>query len=687
MASDAHLDGLNPAQRAAATFGVQDGEPVTPMPPLLVVAGAGTGKTNTLAHRVAHLVLGGTDPRRVLLLTFTRRAAEEMARRAGHICGRALATNALLELEWAGTFHAIGARLLRLYAPSIGLDPAYTILDRGDAADLLDLVRDELALARTDRRFPRKAACLAVYSSSVNTQRPLEVVLRDAFPWCAEWQDELKRLFAAYVAAKQRQGVLDYDDLLLWWERMLRVPEVAADLGGRFDQVLVDEYQDTNALQAAILLRIKPDGRGVTVVGDDAQAIYSFRGATVRNILGFPGLFDPPAQVIRLERNYRSVQPILDAANAVMALAPERHAKELISTRAASRQKPVLALVRDEIAQVDYVVRRMLGAREAGVMLREQAVLFRAAHHSTMLEIELVRRKIPFMKYGGLRFLEAAHVKDVLAILRWAENPRDRVAAFRVLQMLPGAGPGTARKALAWLEAAGHRFASLGDFTPPPLAAEAWPGLVELLTVLAGTPWPLQLGLVRRFYDPLLEELHDHPAMRRADLGQLELMAATSPSRARFLTELTLDPPDAVGREAGPPTRDEDWLVLSTIHSAKGREWRAVYLLNCVDGCIPSDMATGTEEEIEEERRLLYVAMTRSRDELHLLQPERFHVTGQSRRGDRYVRVPRTRFVTTAMLGLFEVVGYPGRAGSPDGASRPPLPAVDIAADLRGMWE
>ena len=421
------------------------------------------------------------------------------------------------------------------------------------------------------------------------------------------------------------------------------------------------------------------------MVGDDAQAIYSFRGATVRNILDFPGLFAPPATVLRLERNYRSSQPILDAANAVMALAAERHAKELASARRTAGRRPVLALVRDEAAQVDYVVGRVLENREAGVPLREQAVLFRAAHHSAMLEVELARRGIPFVKYGGLRFLEAAHVKDVLALLRWAENPRDQVAAFRVLQLLPGVGPGTARKALAALEGAGHRLAALARFAPPPAAAAHWPGLVEALAALATAPWPVQLGLARRFYDPLLEELHDHPAARRADLGQLERIAAGSPSRSRFLTELTLDPPEAVGREAGPPSKDEDWLVLSTVHSAKGREWKAVYVLNVVDGCIPSDLATGTAEGVEEERRLLYVAMTRAKDELHLLQPERFHVTGQARTGDRYVRVPRTRFVTDAMLGLFEVVRPAApRAGSTE--PPPSLPAVDIAAGLRDLW-
>jgi DNA helicase-2/ATP-dependent DNA helicase PcrA len=688
MPTDRHLDELNPAQRLAVTHGVPAGGPAAPGPPLLVVAGAGSGKTSTLAHRVAHLVLNGADPARILLLTFTRRAAQTMTRRAGRICGEVLGGEGRIELPWSGTFHAVGSRLLRLYADAIGLDPAFTILDRSDAADLLDLVRDEQGLARMDRRFPRKATCLAIYSFAVNAERPLEEVLERQFPWCAMWAGELKRLFGAYVEAKQRQAVLDYDDLLLWWERTLRIPELAADMGARFDHVLVDEYQDTNAVQAAILRRLKPDGWGLAVVGDDAQAIYAFRAATVRNILDFPGHFDPPARIVTLERNYRSTQAILDAANAVIGEAREQHAKNLSAARGLAGRKPVLALVRDDPAQVDHVVTGILANREVGMALKDQAVLFRASHHSAALEIELGRRNVPFVKYGGLRFLEAAHVKDLLAILRWAENPGDRVAAFRVLQLLPGIGPGTARRALGALEAAGGRLAGLARFAPPPAAVERWPLLIGLLTALAAgeAPWPAQVGLARRFYDPLLEELHDYPAARRADLEQLERIAAGFPSRERFLTDLTLDPPEVVGREAGVPAKDEDYLILSTIHSAKGQEWRAVWVLNLVDGCIPADMATDSPEGIEEERRLLYVAMTRARDELHLVQPERFHVGGQHRLGDRHVRAPRSRFLPTRLLRFFEQATVVGSAGGTAAPPGPGLPAADIAAAMRGMW-
>jgi DNA helicase II / ATP-dependent DNA helicase PcrA len=684
MGADAGLEELNAAQREAVLFGLADRKALPPGPPLLIVAGAGTGKTDTLAHRVAHLILKGADPGRILLLTFTRRAAAAMAKRAERICAARLGGEGTFggRLEWAGTFHAMGARLLRDYADAVGLDPGFTILDRGDAADLLDLVRDELRLARTDRRFPKKGTCLAIYSYAVNAQSALDGLLRDAFPWCAGWAVELKQLFGAYVAAKQRQGVLDYDDLLLWWERMLRVPEVAADVGRQFDFVLVDEYQDTNAIQAAILRSLKPDGSGVTVVGDDAQAIYAFRAATVRNILEFPGQFAPPAKTVTLEQNYRSAQPILAAANAVIGQARERYRKDLFSSRRSS-QLPALALVRDDLDQAAHVARHVLLNREAGLPLRDQAVLFRAASHSAALELELARRDIPYVKYGGLRFFEAAHVKDVMAILRWAENPRDRVAAFRALQLLPGIGPGSARR---MLDQAGDRLQALAGVRAPAAAAELWPQLAQLLAGLGATPWAAQLGLVRRFYDPLLATLYDFAASRSADLDQLERLAATVGSRERFLTELALDPPAASGGPAGPPHRDEDYLILSTIHSAKGQEWKAVFVLNLVDGCIPSDMATDRPASIEEERRLLYVAMTRARDQLHLVQPERFYVTGQSKHGDRYVRAPRSRFLPNHILHLFDHRA----AGPPDPAhaNRPaPLPRIDIAGTVKAMWD
>src|SRR5262245_1401260 len=653
---------LNPAQRRAADADDR---------PLLIVAGAGTGKTQTLAHRVAALIGRGADPRRILLLTFSRRAAQEMTRRALRIVGGRRATAADAALPWAGTFHAIANRLLRLHAAEVGLDPAFTLLDREDAADLLDRLRHERGLARTDRRFPRKGTCLAIYSGVVNTQEPLRDCLRARFPWCLEWEEALRALFAAYVDAKAARAVLDYDDLLLYWFHLMTDAAAAARIGGRFDHVLVDEYQDTNTLQADILRFMKPDGRGVTVVGDDAQAIYSFRAARVGNILAFPRQYDPPAAVLTLEENYRSTAPILDAANAVIALATERHEKNLQATRAGG-ERPLLATVADELAQVAYVVERVLERREAGVPLRQQAVLFRSAHHSDALEVELGRRNIPFVKFGGLRFLEAAHVKDALACLRWAENPRDSLAGFRVAQLLPGMGPRLADALVRHL--AGARFvlpAALASFEAPAAARADWPAFADLFARLcdAAAPWAAHMGLVRRWFEPHVARIYDNARTRLADLEQLEQLAAVAPSRERFLSDLTLDPPAATGAEAAAPHLDEDYLILSTIHSAKGQEWDSVFVLSAADGCIPSDLATGTPAEIEEERRLLYVAMTRAKNFLALVHPLRFFIRQQHRLGDRHVFTPRTRFIPDAIANRFDRV-VPSDTGDPD--SPPP---------------
>jgi DNA helicase II / ATP-dependent DNA helicase PcrA len=468
---------------------------------------------------------------------------------------------------------------------------------------------------------------------------------------------------------------------------MMCEPAIAADVADRFDHVLVDEYQDTNRLQASILLALKPDGRGLTVVGDDSQSIYSFRAATVRNILDFPHQFSPQAEIITLDQNYRSTQLILAAANAVIDLAAERFTKNLWSERRTG-DRPALVTVRDENEQARYVIEQVLANRESGSALKAQAVLFRASHHSGPLEIELTRRNIPFVKFGGLKFLEAAHVKDVLAMLRFAENPRDRVAGFRILLLLPGIGPVSAARILDELSAHGHGPTSLRAVTPPTRAAEAWSSLVDAIEELqrASPGWPAELERVCTWYDPHLEHRHEDAVVRRADLAQLVQIASTYSSRERFLTELTLDPPGAASDEAGTPHLDEDYLILSTIHSAKGQEWTSVFVLNAVDGCIPSDLATGTTAEIEEERRLLYVAMTRAKDSLHLIVPQRFYVHQQSHRGDRHLYATRTRFIPTAILGLFEARGWPVASSAPRAAEPRSTTRIDIAARLKRMW-
>src|SRR5689334_5318082 len=674
----AYLEKLNIDQRAAVEHGVSAADPR----PLLIIAGAGSGKTDTLAHRVAHLVMSGADPHRILLLTFSRRAALEMESRAERILSRAAVGNAA-GLLWSGTFHAIGARLLREYAERIGLDRAFTIHDREDSADLMNLVRHELGLSQTESRFPTKGTCVSIYSRAVNSERALGEVLGKAFPWCANWENELKTLFAAYVEAKQRQNVLDYDDLLLYLAHMLAERDFAAEIGARFDHILVDEYQDTNRLQASILLALKPDGRGLTVVGDDAQSIYSFRAATVRNILDFPGHFAPQARIVTLEQNYRSTQPILAASNAVIALAAERFTKNLWSSREATL-RPQLIAVRDEADQARYIVSRVLENREAGLPLKSQAVLFRTSHHSDTLEFELTRRNIPFLKFGGLKFLEAAHVKDVLAALRLAENPRDRVAGFRVTQLVPGIGPANAARILDRLVSP-DPAAALAAYTPPRVGAE-WKDFTALFEALFRriAAWPAEFEQVRRWYEPHLERLHEDAAARAQDLAQLEQIAAGYATREQFLTDLTLDPPSATSDEAGAPLLDEDYLILSTIHSAKGQEWKSVFVLNAVDGCIPSDLATGNADEIEEERRLLYVALTRAKDQLDVIVPQRFYTHNQANRGDRYVHALRTRFIPTPVSRLFEQRVWPSATQS--AASATPQSQVDVTARMRAMW-
>ncbi|NDZ13265.1 ATP-dependent DNA helicase [Variovorax sp. WS11] len=676
---------LNEAQRAAVEHGTGEAQP-DPRP-LLVIAGAGSGKTSTLAHRVAHLIARGADPQRILLLTFSRRAAQEMERRAGQVLAKVLGlrSEAPPALPWAGTFHGVGARLLREYAAQIGLDASFTIHDRGDAEDLMGLVRSDIGLAAMERRFPRKGTCLAIYSRVVNSGAPLAEVLAQAFPWCAEWEAELKRLFGAYVEAKQAQQVLDYDDLLLYWAEMVAEPVIAAQIGARFDHVLVDEYQDTNLLQAAILRALKPDGCGLTVVGDDAQAIYSFRGATVRNILDFPGQFTHPARIVTLERNYRSTQPILDVSNAVIAAAAERHAKTLWTDKP-SVGRPQLVLVPDEAQQARFVAERVLAHREGGLALKSQAVLFRTSSHSAALELELARRNIPFVKYGGLKFLEAAHVKDLLAVLRFAQNPRGRMAGFRVTQLIPGIGPATSTRLLDAMAQAEDPGAVVQTFQPPAAAKEEWARFAAIYAQLRAPElaWPADMELALRWYLPHLERLHDDAGLRRGDVEQLARLASGYASRERFLTELTLDPPEATSDRPGPPLLDEDYLILSTIHSAKGQEWRSVHVLNVVDGCIPADVAQGAQE-LEEERRLLYVAMTRARDHLHLIVPQRFYVTQQAVRGDRHLYAGRTRFITAAEARGFEQLTWPP---PPERAPAVPPPAavIDLQKRLRAAW-
>ncbi|MEZ5513128.1 MAG: ATP-dependent helicase [Steroidobacteraceae bacterium] len=694
MATSLHLTKLNAAQRKGVTYGEPTGEKGFRSGPLLIVAGAGTGKTTTLAHRVAHLALHDVDPGRILMLTFTRRAAQEMRRRVHEIVKEALddklggrAQAVLQRLGWAGTFHSIGNRLLRHYAKHLSLEPNFSVMDRGDSADLMDSVRQELGFAAKEKRFPRKDTCLAIYSYRINTQKSLKEALEQQYPHYAEWEEDLTRLYRTYVERKQQLNVLDYDDLLLYWHMMMSEPRLAKHVGAHFDHVLVDEYQDTNKLQGDIVLALKPDGAGVTVVGDDAQAIYSFRAAAVENILGFPEQFEPKAEIVTLAQNFRSTQSVLDAANALMSEAPRQHRKHLLSMRGQGA-KPRLVTVDDLPSQVEYVCSRILQSREAGVPLKRQAVLFRTGSHSDMLEVELTKRRIPYVKYGGLKFLEAAHVKDLLAILRWADNSRNALAAFRTLQLLPGMGPVNARRVIEHLNATGNSWAELTNYEPPGDAKLAWRKFADLYQALGEPerPWAGQMRLAREWYKPHMERIYEHVHTRIGDLDQLELLSGQYSSRERFLSELTLDPPQSTSDLAGKPMIDEDYLVLSTIHSAKGMEWDSVYVLNVVDGSFPNEFSTGRADLIEEERRLLYVGMTRAKNDLALIAPLRFQVTSQPRSSDAHIYGGRSRFLTEKVIKAFDESAFQGSHLNDISLEAAEPLAVDVRSRLKQMW-
>lgn len=656
---------LTDEQRLAATY---DGGH------LLIVAGAGTGKTTTLAARLAHLVNTGTAPEHILLLTFSRRAAAALTHRAEAVSGQRVAAAA-----WSGTFHAMANRFLRRYGGAIGLAPSFTVLDQADACDLLALVRDEQRTPGAERRRrTNKDALAAIWSRCINTRRPLVEVLERWYPWCRDDADELRSTYAAYVARKRQHCVLDYDDLLLQWWALLRTPAVAPLIAEQVHHVLVDEVQDTNALQGDLLAELAGLGATLSAVGDDAQAIYGFRAATVRNILDFPARFD--AEVVTLTRNHRSTPEVLAAANAVMAEATERHPKDLRAERA-SGPRPRLVTAYDEHAQAIAVCDAVLHRREAGVPLRQQAVLFRTTHHSQVLQVELTVRDIPFVLYGGLRFLEAAHVKDLVCALRVVENPADELAWFRVLQLIDGVGPASARR----LTAALRTDQAIDE-----------PAVGALLDALRAARSPAlcenpgaQVSEVRRWLDGRVVRRHRHREARLADLDRLEQAAGAAPSLERFLTELTLDPPTSTGELAGPPHLDDDFLTLSTVHSAKGAEWDVVHLIHLADGCFPSDLATGHPEEVEEERRLLHVAMTRARDDLWLHVPLRYHHHRQNTRGrDGHGYAQRSRFLSPAVAEWCDEVVAQSPAPPTALLDLEPAPAVaEVQAFLAGLLE
>ncbi len=638
------LEDLNPEQRRAA---LHDGRS------LLVVAGAGSGKTRTLVSRVARLLDDGTPPERILLLTFTRRASSEMLRRV-----RALGLDDARRVT-GGTFHAVAHATLRRQARAVGLPPGFTVLDPGDVTDLISIVRTEEGLGERGSRFPRARTIAEIGGRVSAAQEPLSEVVLERFPWCREHVDGVRTVLQGFHQRKRAMGVVDFDDLLLLWRALLQHAEAGPALAGAFDHVLVDEFQDTNAVQADIVAALHRHGASVTCVGDDAQAIYGFRGATVENIRMLPTRL-PETEVITLHRNYRSTPEILASANALLRSMPDAFEKELTSVRPTG-PSPQVVISDDEGDQAEAISLAVLDARERGVALKEQAVLFRTGHHADLLEVELGLRDIPFVKFGGLKFLDRAHVKDLRAVLRVLDNPGDELAWDRILRLLPGVGPGRARAAMEALRGEGpaqqdgpsgddplRRF--LDGRVSLPASTDVEVGLlVAAWAFSAGddgrAPEPgVQIDALRPFCARVWSALHEDAPARLSDLDQLATLAGRHGTRSAFLGALTLDPPVSTSDLAGPPHLDDDHLVLSTIHSAKGGEWKHVHVMHAVDGAIPSDMALRNRDELEEERRLFYVALTRARDELTVHVPLRFHHDGPKHH-DRHSYAQPSRFL------------------------------------------
>jgi len=597
---------LNSQQLAAVT--AREG-------PSLVIAGAGSGKTRTLVYRVAYLIDSGIDPSNILLLTFTRKSAQEMLARVGDLIG------ARSQRVCGGTFHSVANLLLRRYGRSIGVEPGFTILDRGDAEDLIALMRAQLGLNEKDKRFPRKGTIMEMVSKSANTLRNLDEIILDEFGHFADHAEDLGRLQKAYQAAKRQKQLLDYDDLLVMLRQLLLLDESArTTISRQYRYILVDEYQDTNRLQAEVIRQLAATHNNVMIVGDDSQSIYGFRGATFKNIMEFPALF-PGTTTYKLEENYRSTQPILNLANCIIDEAVEKYTKRLF-TRKIDGPLPALVEAAGEHTQSRFIAQKILELREEGVPLSEVAVLFRSSFHSFDLEIELSRKGLPFIKRGGVKFIETAHVKDLLAHVRVIANPLDTVSWHRVLMLVEGVGPKKAQDLLAALVKSDSPFQILRDVTGR--SSQGLKNLANTLESLTGAEDRRPVHLVNHAYEyylPILKEQYDDYPKRTRDLDHLHTIAEGYPGVDEFLADLALEPPDnsAVGVDA--PDRDDERLVLSTIHSAKGLEWQCVFVIWVVDGRFPSVYSFVADDELEEERRLFYVAVTRAKRHLFLTYP------------------------------------------------------------------
>jgi DNA helicase-2/ATP-dependent DNA helicase PcrA len=598
---------LNDAQYQAAT---------TVEGPLLIIAGAGTGKTRTLVYRVAHLIDIGVAPRSILLLTFTRRAAEEMLRRAS------LLIDSRCTQVAGGTFHSFANLVLREFGRRSGLSPSFTIMDRSDSEDAIQLLRTEMGLNYKDRRFPRKQTVAEIFSMAVNKQTTVTDLLEREYPHLYDSLDDLLQLNERYVDYKTTKALLDYDDLLTKLKDLLsHQEEVRRRLSQIYQFIMVDEYQDTNYLQAQIIRLLAATHNNVAVVGDDAQSIYSFRGANFRNIMDFPEAF-PGTCIIKLEENYRSTQPILNLTNKIIQLAKERYDKRLF-TRKEEGETPVLVQAESEQMQSRFVCQKILELREEGVPLWDIAVLFRSSFHSFDLELELARHNIPFIKRGGFQFMETTHIKDLLAHLRILANPQDTISWNRVLLLLEGVGSQMSQKITAWLLEGSQPVERLRTFQAKERIAHELKTLAQVLQYAAQAERPAeQTQYLMQYYAPILKRTHpdDHPKRLR-DLEHFQGITDRYRSLERLLADMALEPPnDSVGGVLAVDP-DEGPVILSTIHSAKGLEWHSVFIIWALEGRFPSFYNINTDEELEEERRLLYVAATRAKENLFISYP------------------------------------------------------------------
>ena len=585
--------------------------------PLLVIAGAGSGKTRTLTYRVARLVEAGVPPSSILLLTFTRKAAQQMLERATELldsrCGKVA----------GGTFHSFGNSILRKFASHMGLDPGFAIMDRVDAEAAISILRKEIDAGSKHRSFPRKHTLANIFSRAVNKMTTIEDVVYDDYSHLSSDMEAISQLFQGYQRHKREHQLLDFDDLLVFLQQLLKShPDIRERMSSSFKYIMVDEYQDTNKIQAEILYLLTGAHQNIMVVGDDSQSIYAFRGANFRNIMEFPKMF-PDTRIITLEENYRSVQPILNLTNVIIDQATEKYSKTLF-TQKSGGSTPVLVSARDENSQSLFIVRKIQELTDQGVALNQIAVLFRAGFHSFDLEIELNREQMPFIKVGGFRFVESAHIKDVLAHLRVISNPHDRISWYRILLLVNKIGPTTAQKVFEAIKNEGSGYTGLLTVKPTTGALKGLKRLKELFSDIDSYPMSVaKMGeAVIRYYLPILKERHDDHPKREKDLEQLLAIMERYGNLEKFLTDMALEPPNtSVGDTFATETAPTDRLVLSTVHSAKGLEWHTVFIIWALDGRFPSAQSIYKEEDLEEELRLMYVAATRAREKLYFTYP------------------------------------------------------------------